>query len=455
MDARPIKSSKWNVYQTVGLVDKDAKGIVFGAFLKGMGKMWVDNFKLEVEDNGKWNNVPIKNASFEIGEKDKPNDWMIGSGGYNYTLVNEQVPEGKLALLVADNTVYKVEKQLFDAKAAFGATVTKAIGNDLNIVIPLMLMGDEKSTFPIADPVKLKVLNDNISKAQPEKLTDQDPYVRLTGIMIAWNIFQHFYPYHQEVKTDWAAQLPKTLGAAYEVKTSKQYLELLGVMTEKLKDGHVYVNDGNFLNSYNVPLGVKFVEGKLVISQIDSLPDAKGKLNLKAGDIITKIDGRPAMERFEHVRSTTSGSEQWKDVRALTQLFNGTRGSELSLGYLSAKGEENQLQIKRNIIRNATDTTTIKKMDNGVYYLNIGTTEMKTINARLPELESAKAIICDLRGYPKNNNQFINYLLTVKDDNKWMLCLKLRGPIMKVLNMKPWAGRWNRQSRILRQRSSS
>jgi len=428
MDARPIKSDKWNRYETIGLVDQDAKGIVFGAFLKGMGKMWVDNFKLELEENGTWANVPIKNTSFETGTADKPEDWIMGSAGYNYKLVNEDVPDGKNALLVADNTVYKVEKQIFDEKATFGASVTKAIGNDLSIVVPLVLMGDEKSTYPIADALILKALNEKISKAQPDKISDQDPYVRLSGIMIAWNIFQHFYPYHQEVKSDWIPQLPKALSAAYDIKNSEQYLELLGKLTEKLKDGHVYVSGGDYMNYFNVPLAAKFVEGKLVMAKIDSLPAAKGDLGLKPGDVITQIDGKPAMERFEALRSTTSGSEQWKDVRALTQLFNGARGSDLTLKYLSANGEEKQVQLKRNIIRNVIDTTTIKKLDQGVYYLNIGTTEMKSIKARLPELETAKAIICDLRGYPRNNNEFINYLLTVKDDNKWMFVPQITRP---------------------------
>jgi C-terminal processing protease CtpA/Prc len=428
MDARPIKNPKWKVYETIGMVDQDAKRIVFGAFLMGMGKMWVDNFKLELEENGKWTNVPIKNPSFELVEKNEPRDWLIGSGGYKYSMVNNDIPDGKTALLITDNTIYKVEKQLFDTKAMFGTTVTKSVGNDINIIVPLVLMGDEQSTFPTPDPLKLKVLNENIAKAQPEKVNDQDPYVRLTGLMVAWNIFQHFYPYHQEVKSDWIAQLPIALSAAYETTTSAQYLELLGHMTEKLKDGHITIGGGNYLNTYNVPLGAKFVEGKLVIAQVDSLPGARGDLNLKPGDIITRIDGKPAMERFQQVRSTTSGSEQLKDVRSIRQLFNGMKDSELSLEYLSATGEAKQLRLNRTIVRNNIDTTTIKKLDNNVYYLNIGTTEMKAINTRLPELESAKAIICDLRGYPRNNNDFINYLLTVKDSNKWMFVPQITLP---------------------------
>lgn len=428
MDERPIKSDKWAVYETIGLVDQDAKGIAFGAFLSGLGKMWVDDFKLAVEEDGKWVPVPLKNSSFEEIEKDQPKDWILGSPGYNYAMINTDIPEGKSALQISDNTVYKLEKQIFESKEKFGALVNKSIGNGLSVTVPLVLMGDEKRTFPMADSLKLAALKAKIVQSQPTKATDEDPYVRLSGIMIAWNVFQHFYPYHQEVKSDWSTQLPIALSASYDVNTPEQYFELLGRMTEKLKDGHVYVAGGNYSNSYSVPVAAKFVEGKLVISKIDSLPATQGDVTLKAGDIITSIDGRPAMERFEKVRSVTSGSDQWKDVRALSQLFNGTKGSELKLNYLSATGEDKMISMKRGATSYSPDTTTIKKLKDGVYYLNIGNTEMAAIKARLPEFESAKAIICDLRGYPRNNNEFINYLLTSKDNNKWMFVPQLTRP---------------------------
>jgi hypothetical protein len=54
-------------------------------------------------------------------------------------------------------------------------------------------------------------------------------------------------------------------------------------------------------------------------------------------------------------------------------------------------------------------------------YVNIGTASMKTINNALPELKKSRVIICDLRGYPNNNHEFISYLLTQKDTStQWM-----------------------------------
>jgi C-terminal processing protease CtpA/Prc len=54
-------------------------------------------------------------------------------------------------------------------------------------------------------------------------------------------------------------------------------------------------------------------------------------------------------------------------------------------------------------------------------YVNIGVASMKTIDNALPQLQNSKTIICDLRGYPNNNNNFIEYLLTQKDTaSNWM-----------------------------------
>lgn len=427
MDSRPVKSPQWKVYETVGYVDQDASAIVFGSFLRGMGKMWLDGVKLEIEQAGKWTIIPLINPSFEDAAEEGFNGWFGESPGYIYRMVSEDVPDGKTALLIADNTTYKVQEKLFDTEADFGTTITKDVGNGIYIVVPLVLKGTDNDTYPAGDLNKISALKESISKAQPALVEDKDLYVRLSGIAIAWNIFQHFYPYHTDVKTEWSAQLPKGLKTAYEAKTPEEYLHLLAVLTETLQDGHVFVSGGNNTNYYNIPLAAKFVEGKLVISAVDSTGTFKNDSMPKRGDIITQIDGKPAMDRFNELRNITSGSPQWKEVRALSELLNGQRGSALKLRYQSA-GVEKELSLQRDIIRNVKDTVTIKNLNNGIYYLNIGTTEMKDIKARLNELEAAKAIICDLRGYPRNNHEFINYLLTVNDTNKWMFVPQISRP---------------------------
>jgi C-terminal processing protease CtpA/Prc len=66
------------------------------------------------------------------------------------------------------------------------------------------------------------------------------------------------------------------------------------------------------------------------------------------------------------------------------------------------------------------DTVPYKKIEEGIHYLNLDKMPMDEINKLMPELEKAKAIICDLRGYPKGNHDLINHLLKEKEELKWM-----------------------------------
>jgi hypothetical protein len=60
----------------------------------------------------------------------------------------------------------------------------------------------------------------------------------LAGVIIAWNVFQHFYPYFDVAKTDWPAQLPKALRTAANDAGPDEYQKTLSRLVAALKDGH-------------------------------------------------------------------------------------------------------------------------------------------------------------------------------------------------------------------------
>jgi C-terminal processing protease CtpA/Prc len=416
MDDRPVRSKVWKSYEITGTVDSDAKGFVFGGFLVGEGKVWLDNFTLEVENNGVWEKIPLSNNSFE--EKDTKG-WYTEALGYKYETVKDSGADGQQALLIADDSTYEMNTSLFDEKPAFGAYFSKDIGNGLSCIVPQVLLGTDTQTYPSANAAKLQELQRKISQTTPELMDATDLYVRLSAINIGWNVFQHFFPYKEEIKLQWEKELPTALSAAYESKTRQEFGKVLRVMTEKLKDGHVSVTFGE-QNYYSIQADVAYVEGKLLVSKADSLP-------LKVGDVILSINGTPALDHFASLKSEISGSEQWKNNNAAMQFLNGYPNTKLNLK-ISREGAEQEFHLTRNGYRNAVEQPKIKKLEEGVYYINIGNTEMKDITAMVSELTSAKAIICDLRGYPRNNHEVISHLLSVQDKDKWMFVPRIISP---------------------------
>lgn len=426
MDSRPVKKEDWAVYEITGTVDSDATLIVFGLLLKGIGKVWVDDFTMEVENQGKWTVVPIKNASFEELDGNNPKDWYTGAPGYKYEIIAEGAVNGNNSLLIQDDSATKTEKQIFDNKAKFGEYFVKDIGNGLSCLVPVVLMGDDLKTYPAADPEQLSKLMTEIKRFVPQVTTTNDLYTRLSGVIITWNIFKHFYPYHDEVNTDWANQLSISLNAVYNTKNTNEYVNVLKTLTEKLKDGHVNVSNPSQNNYYNIAAGPALVEGKLIIREVDSVAN-QAQLPLMPGDEIMSIDGTTALHKLDSLKKLVSGSDQWKTSRALSELFGGTKDTNLSL-IIKRNSKIQTLNLLRKDYRRPTNKTTIKKLDSGVYFINISTTKMDEIKAMLPELTKAKGIICDLRGYPTSNHEFINYLLTTEDNNKWMFIPQITYP---------------------------
>ena len=130
---------------------------------------------------------------------------------------------------------------LFEKYPLFGEFIGKEISSGLSCIVPLALYGDDKHTYPLPDLVKLNALKENIRAIPDSSLTGDNLYVRLADIIISWNIFQHFYPYFDIAKTNWADDLTIALTDAYHDKSAVDFLQTLQKFTAKLKDGHVRV----------------------------------------------------------------------------------------------------------------------------------------------------------------------------------------------------------------------
>jgi C-terminal processing protease CtpA/Prc len=166
----------------------------------------------------------------------------------------------------------------------------------------------------------------------------------------------------------------------------------------------------------------EWVENELVITYVGD-----SSLGLRRGDLVKQINGRPAKTHFEAVHPLISyGTKGWLDYRANTESLLGEKGSVMELEVVRATGEKANVKTTRsltlmqyNAMRPAEDS--IKMLRDDVAYLNIGKASMKAINEALPQLKKSRLIICDLRGYPNGNHEFLTYLLKEKDTStRWM-----------------------------------
>lgn len=417
MRDRPIRSDEWSVYEINGKVADDAVMIFFGSIMNGTGKLLLDDFKLlTLSDDNQWGPVDIKNPGFELGEVGQPpKHWSARSQGYRYKVQKQDSPVGEKYLLI-ESMGQKITGAIFEKHPEVGDVVNKKLCADLFCQIPLALYADESGTLGKNQEYSVDKLVSDLKTKDFGALTANNEFVRLSGVVIAWNVFQHFYPYFDVVDVDWDKELTNAFRSALEDETEKDFFYTLCRLVAKLQDGHGNVYHNVWMQQAGLPLKVDWIENQVVVTV------SKDPAHFQRGDIILEIDGIGTEKALLDAEEFISGSPQWKRWKSLNRFAYGEPGTMAKLKL--KRGEEVlEMEVERNFKEYLTESTmsNIEKLENDIYYVNLDKASWTEINVKIGDLAKARGIIFDLRGYPNGNHQIICHLLEKKDtSDAWM-----------------------------------
>ncbi len=468
MENRPISSIDWKYCEIIADIDEDAETINFGMLLIGKGKSWLDNVSLEelgtitvLKEPAKplteqsltnltafaklygyvryfhpsdevnstnWDDFlikaikPVEEAknNTELAEKLNtlfhpiaPTVKVFISGQQatlpsELTLQNTQITYWKHNGIEQNpQNIYKsqrVRENLSDKTPNPNKPFIGEIGGGLSCMVPTALFFDAQGTLPHTEKLKVEPVGF-------VKYSGNDRSTRIVDTIICWNIMQHFYPYFDVVKDNWANTLTKTLTAAANDKDSLAFTHTLRRMMAELQDGHggVYNPDSN--DFYSLPIIWDFVEGKLVVTYVEP-----SNTTLQVGDIVLKVNNKPSLEALAEKEIEISGATaQWKRYTALKDLRSGEKDSEATLEIQTISGEKKTVTLKKTaFLYQLTETKPekIAEVKPGVFYVDLDRINDEDFNASLPKLEKAKGIIFDLRGYPRNVSPIVlNHLI--------------------------------------------
>lgn len=417
MDDRPIKSKEWQEYEIIGRIDEDAVQIYFGCFLKGSGQVWVDEFQLSVKnENDEWEAVEIKNPGFEEEDKiDKPKDWFFSPGGGTLSVTQDEPYEGENCLLIeSEKSVFS--GHLFKQRPEIGEVINKDLGPGLSCQVPLALYSDENKTLGRSDKYSFDKLAAGLKTIKQKELTVADEDLQLSDVVIAWNVFQHFYPYFNVVDVNWDEVLTHTLQDALDDETERDFFLTLSKMIAKLQDGHGGIYHQMQENLAGLAFKADWVENQVIITA------SKDPDRFKRGDIILEIDGKRAEQALLDDEEYISGSPQWKRYMSLRSFGYGERGSTVRLKI--KRGDQIlEVEVMRNF-RGQIDEAKrppIEKMEGNIYYVDLSRATMPEISKKIEDIARARGIVFDLRGYPNSNHRIISHLLEEKDTSAaWM-----------------------------------
>ncbi len=348
-------------------------------------------------------------------------NFEIQSGTYKeiqrgtYKLVSDNPYEGGRSLLI-ENKGESFSGTLFDAFPKVGEVINKELGAVLSCQIPLALYSDSNGTLGKGDKASFDALLEQLSKIETGNLTADNEFVRLGNIVIAWNVFQHFYPYFDVVGTDWDAELTNTLKEALSNQNEKDFYSTLRRLVAKLHDGHGGVYHKISREQAGFPFLVDWIENHVVITFV------KDSNNFKVGDIVISIDSIPAEQMLLNEEEYISGSPQWKRVNSLRRFGYGKEGTTAKL-QIMRNGQILKMEALRNNKEHLSEPErpVIEKIENDIFYVNLDKAEMDEIRGKINDLANAKGVIFDLRQYPRGNHEIISHLLTKPDTSSaWM-----------------------------------
>jgi C-terminal processing protease CtpA/Prc len=221
-------------------------------------------------------------------------------------------------------------------------------------------------------------------------------------VALLWNVFQHFYPYFDVVQTDWPAELRRALQAAATDRDATAFQRTLERLVAALHDGHggVYLTGGMGGQRTELPLVWEWVEDKLVITALRG--DVPG---LKRGDVVLKIDGKPAAEVLREAEAFISGATpQWKRYRALNVIRSGAAGATVALEVKSGDNQPATVKLIRQgggmAAFREPRPDPVAELKPGIFYVDIDRVKEEDFKNAVPKLAEAKGIVFDLRGYP-------------------------------------------------------
>lgn len=414
MGDRPVTSANWQSYQITGNVAADADNIVFGGFLMGNGKVWLDHFQLFVRGSeaADWYPVTLQNPAFEEGETGEPPvGWIARTENYRFTTTDSEYYKGNHSLMIESLETTQIAQPLFDDHPQAGEIVERPLGRGLAAQIPLALYSNGGRTLNPEIVSTLPLLKSGLQKVSFDSLTAADNSFRYANILIAWNIFQHFYPYFDVVDTDWDAVLTEAFLRTANDTDQSDLLYTLRWMVAQLDDGHGCVQHILDREYAGLPFLVDAIEDKIMIVALADDEDENVCFN--RGDFVISVDGVPSEKVILESKKYISGSPQWKMYRAIQEFGRGHRGAEAAL-VLERHGSRIQCQVARNrsgMIEEKRPAP-IEKLRDGIYYVDLGRTSMEAFNAEINELADADGIIFDLRGYPNNTHGVLQHLST-------------------------------------------
>lgn len=287
------------------------------------------------------------------------------------------------------------------------APIVADLGGGVSALVPMVLPADDQGTFPHLPQPALPPVPDKPAGFVP---SGSDRTTRLAGVVVSWSVFQHFYPYFEQIRVDWPGDLRGALTSAAAGPDEASYVRTLRHLLAELQDGHAMVLSPKVNPPVRFAFTWDWIENQLVITSVEE----GATHGMLPGDRVLTINGRPAADALAEIESLTSAATpQWRLLRSLAELAGGHPGDTATLTVQPHTGGP---------VRTVTAAYTapfgstlgiggfgspteprpekIAELRPGIFYVDLSRISDDDLNGALGPLAAADGVVFDMRGYP-------------------------------------------------------
>jgi len=445
MSDRPIRSGDWSIYEIVGPVAHDATKLTVGLLLHGTGSAWIDASSLQivgeipsdVDDGAAPTRSGLRNlAAFTklygyvrwfspLSEPDDPRWAAIAAQG----AVEAETAESERQLIdVLEKWFRPLAPGLTFAGSNQGTSQTGS--TDGNFVrwrhtgvkfSSSVYQSERVSTgqsavwtselaegLVISMPLTARAADVKPSRTAPlpstsTSLGSQGRARRLGAVVIAWNVFRHFYPGFEDEGAAWEAALQDRLAAGATEVDPASFRNVLRRMVADLHDGHGDVSLRP--ETHRLPLVWQPIEGELVITGLAG----EASSGLTVGDVVLSVDGTPTASALDatvpYVSASTPAFRQW---RAAEDMLWRADDAAVQLRLRSIDGTERDQEVLPSPsaqiphIDRETRPAPITWFPVGAWYFDLTRLDDNALQNGLRQVEPGQPVVFDLRGYPRD-----------------------------------------------------
>ncbi|RUO35717.1 S41 family peptidase [Aliidiomarina sanyensis] len=448
---------EWHAVRVAQVINPHADSIVIGAFLSGPGTAWVTDVQLWV-DGKQLSELPNTELASTVSSARNMNDlqelsvnwqelnedtinnlvrWMkvwgflkyfhpeVAQGNFDWDLVFIEVTRSLVLgealnqsinavlddisapnTLTSSNTDLESRSTLESAPSWYLTDTTYS--RDIVAALEALRLNRHSfndSVYAFSDQMALPEF------AREKQLSSEHLPNEIRLLMLArlWNVLEYWFPYREEIQSDWYAVLNQLTAKTLQNHSEFEFKKILQVLLAQLDDGHAGLSEAIFKKgSCYLPFTVRHIDTDIVISRIHKDLPTK---NVQVGDRIVAIDEQYIHDLIEEQTPYHSASNETHGYYSIANGLMARSCEEATLLSLSRAEEHHQVAISNYGVPEPAHSVpgeVVQTLEGNVIYLKVSGVDFDMVDRALELSSETGKLIIDVRGYP---SAFILYYL--------------------------------------------